>query len=321
MTENVQKANYHFLLKFCCIFGLLLCSCQTQYCETIIPIISSPTPKVCGNSLLGFPDFTREESRESWSKEAFIARSFALELDLYRAITGYKRALFLLPPKKLERRQEIEYAIILCYYLGEKFNDVVETFEKSSLIEFPLKFAARNDLLIILYDSYQKIDSVEKAGNIQNIIDETDPCLSDRLQLSQSIKKGDLNYLVAHQEEKSVENLVNSYYLQKKSVQQAEFLNAVFPGAGYYYVGQKQTALTSLVINGLFAAATYYFFDQGNIAAGLIVLSLESGWYFGGIKGAGLAAREYNERLYENLAREVLCKQQLFPSFMIQHTF
>ena len=302
-------------------FSILLVGCRSQHCE-IEPRICSPAPKACGNSLLGFPDFTREESRESWSKEAFIARSFAQEFDLYRAITGYKRALFLLPPAYIERRQQIEYGIILCYYLGEKYNDVVETFEKSSLIDFPPSFPARTDLLIILYDAYQKIGCPEKADRIQTIICEGDSHLSERLQLSQALLKGNLAYLVDSQyEEPAVECLVNTYYSQEKSVQRAEFLNAILPGAGYYYVGQKQTALTSFVINGLFTAAAYYFFDQGNIAAGLIIASLEGGWYFGGIKGAGIAAREYNERLYENLAREALCKQQLFPILMIQHTF
>ena len=37
-----------------------------------------------------------------------------------------------------------------------------------------------------------------------------------------------------------------------KSPTKARWLNGILPGAGYSYIGQKQTALTSFLINALF---------------------------------------------------------------------
>ena len=45
------------------------------------------------------------------------------------------------------------------------------------------------------------------------------------------------------------------------------------------------------------------------------------GWYFGGINGAGLAAQEYNERVYERLARDTMIENKLFPILMLEKAF
>ena len=95
----------------------------------------------------------------------------------------------------------------------------------------------------------------------------------------------------------------------------------LLPGAGYYYVGQKKAALTAFVINSLFTAAAYQFFAKGYPAAGFITLSFEAGWYFGGINGAGLAAKEYNERLYEVKAKDFMLKERLFPLLTFETSF
>ncbi len=44
-------------------------------------------------------------------------------------------------------------------------------------------------------------------------------------------------------------------------------------------------------------------------------------WYFGGIYGAGLAAKEYNKSLFECSAEETKIENKLFPILMIQTTF
>lgn len=79
--------------------------------------------------------------------------------------------------------------------------------------------------------------------------------------------------------------------------------------------------MTSFIINALFAAATYQLIDRGYVAAGIIVGSLEMGWYIGGINGAGLEAKEYNQSLYNTCAKEVMIRNQLFPVLMFETTF
>src|SRR5271170_7259307 len=67
-------------------------------------------------SLSPFVPLSEEESCTDWGKEYRIALSFAQDFDLYRAITGFKRALFLMPPENVDRRLEVEYAVALAYF-------------------------------------------------------------------------------------------------------------------------------------------------------------------------------------------------------------
>ena len=108
---------------------------------------------------------------------------------------------------------------------------------------------------------------------------------------------------------------------KKKSVSRAQTYNAILPGAGFLYVGQKQSALTSFLLNGLFIWASIHFYSKGNYAAGAVFTSLETGWYFGGIYGAGESAKLYNERLYEKEAYPILNSGGFFPVLMLRYGF
>ena len=118
-----------------------------------------------------------------------------------------------------------------------------------------------------------------------------------------------------------LQDFLHSYDKAKKSVPKAQALNAVFPGAGYLYVGQMQSAFTATLLNGLFIGASYYFFQSGNVPAGAIFTLFEMGWYGGGIYGVGEEAKFYNERMYEKQATPMMNKHKLFPAFMISHAF
>src|SRR3990167_6793986 len=74
---------------------------------------------------------TDEEKKEDFAKEFIIAKRFAEEMDLYRAITNFKRAEILADSQNC-RFLEIQYNILLCYFLAKKYEDVILTFEKSS---------------------------------------------------------------------------------------------------------------------------------------------------------------------------------------------
>ena len=63
-----------------------------------------------------------------------MGKAFAREMDLYRALTCFKRAHILIPKSNRERLEEIDYDIFLAYYLGNKYNDAIDAFETSSLM-------------------------------------------------------------------------------------------------------------------------------------------------------------------------------------------
>jgi tetratricopeptide (TPR) repeat protein len=305
---------------------LVTTACQQNAMLLEPDIIYTPQQRHIEELPSAFPTLSANERDTPWGREMLIGRAFARELDLYRAITAYKRALVLLPACEQPRRDQITYDIILCYYLGGKYQEAIETFESSELRDATAaSFPAFGDLLILLYEAYRQDCRFERAEAIRSVIEKCSPETADDLTLSEAILNGNIAstrcLAEGRLDEREVTSWLNCYCAEAKSVRAAQWLNGLLPGAGYLYVGQAKTALTSLILNGLFIAATYQFFDHHYPAAAIITLSLEAGWYFGGINGAGLAAKEYNQRLYENYGKEILVETRLFPIMMFEYAF
>lgn len=303
----------------------LLFGCA-PHCAKIEPEISyTPSTRLIQALPSPFEKLSKVELQQEWGRHFFIGLNFANEMDLYRAITEFKTALIFVSKKNEERRLQIEYCLFLCYYLGQKYGEAVEIFTTTSLSRVDESFPAYEELMIMLYDSYRNTGQIENQNWIYKNIEEYDPELAANLALSANLQDGNIDAAKAMVEAEPkwepIKTYLGQYEGATKSVKAAQTLNAILPGAGYYYLGQKKTALTSFIINALFIGATYFFMKEGNIPAGLVTASLESGWYVGGINGAGLSAREYNEHLYEVNTKEVLLRNQLFPILMLKKTF
>ena len=268
-----------------------------------------------------FPPLSPIEQHEEWGREWTIGRAFAHQLDLYRAITAFKRAEILISSEH-PRRREIEYEILLCYFFGKKYNDVIDTFEHSGLCHVDKSFLPYRDLLLILYECYGETDNLERRSRILELMDQSFPETAHQLLLSEALREGNLDQLSCFaQDDPDLSHLLTSYYAKKKSVGKAQFFNALVPGAGYLYLGQRQSAMTAFLLNGLFIAAAWQFFSHDHLAAGIITTIFESGWYFGGIYGAGEEAKYYNEHIYEKDASTLLNQRKLFPTLMLQYDF
>jgi len=272
-----------------------------------------------------FDKLKTEELRSEWGRELRIGTKFATEMDLYRAITSFKRSLILMPQDQTERRWQAEYGIVLCYYLGNHFQDAVETFELGTLPHVPETFPGFRNLMLILNDAYLKIGDGPRAAIMMKLLKNYDEDAALDLTLTKEISEGNISTIRQlaenHPKKKEIIAFTDQYCCNAKSVRKAQTLNAILPGSGYLYVGQKKSAFTSLTLNTLFTAAAIHFFKEGNVAAGIICVSFESGWYIGGINGAGLAAKSYNESIYNTNAKEVMMKNRLFPVLMFKHTF
>jgi hypothetical protein len=300
----------------------LLCSCLPKD-KPFSPVVHSSIKRQDLTSLEGgFKPFSKEEGRSDWGKEYLIGEALAKDLDFYRAITSFKRARVLVPATELDRKQQIEYATILTYYLGEKYQQVIVLFEESDLRETGPTFPAFRSLTLMLYDSYQRVGEDDRARTIHRLIERYSEEDALSLTLHTALRQGDIATLEkAPEEYQDVHLAIDTFKARKKSVQKAKRLQAVLPGAGYFYTGQKKSAVTSFIINLLFSVAAYQLFDHGHVALGLITTSLETGWYLGGINGAGLAAKEYNERLYEPLAERVSRSERVIPILSFQSVF
>jgi hypothetical protein len=270
-----------------------------------------------------FIPLTAEERATDWGKEYLIAHACADELDLYRAVSTFKRAKVLQPSDA--RKLEIQYDIVLCFFLGKRYEEAIEAFEKSELAHVDKSFPAYHDLLLVLYDAYGEVKKEEKQTAVIALIEKTFPSTSEELKVSIALRQADFSmlehYADGFQSTSYLDNLLEGYTVEKKSVATAQMLNAIVPGAGYLYIGQRRSALTAFLLNGLFIAAATEFFLHDHLPAGIITLGFEAGWYFGGIYGAGEEAKYYNERLYEKAASTVLNEQKLFPILMLNHAF
>lgn len=321
LTKNLSKTGISVLGAI----TLLLSGCQPRL-SPIDPTITYVIPQHKLERLpSAFDPFTIDEQSQDWAKEIMIGDAFAREQDLYRAITAYKRALLLTPCDLKDRRLQILYNIALCYYVGSKYQDVINTFEGSELTEAKPPFPSLDNLLIMLYDSYMNEGQCDRAAVVLELIQACSPDTARDLTLYTDVIQGDVcgvsTVADKHPASKTLMPYVCEYISATKSPKKAKVLNAILPGAGYYYVGQKKSALTSFLINALFTAAAYQFIHHGYYAAGAITASLELGWYMGGINGAGIEATEYNQRLYEAMGHKMLVDNDLFPVLMFETAF
>lgn len=272
-----------------------------------------------------FSPLSSEEKASDWGKEYVIARAFADELDLYRAVSTFKRAAILLPEETTPRKLEIQYDILLCYFLAKHYDEAIEAFDHSCLAHVDKSFPAYHDLLLVLYECYREMDIPEKQQRIYELMEKSYPDTAEKIKLSRAIREGDLAQVAGFADgfnhSSYLDSLLNCYSGEKKSVAKAQLLNALLPGAGYLYIGQRKSALTAFLLNGLFITAAVQFFLHHHFAAGIITTGFEAGWYFGGIYGAGEEAKYYNERIYEKNASGVLNEHHLFPTLMMQYEF
>ncbi len=314
-------------VSFVLMAGLALTqvSCQPT-CQKMEPVIVCQLPTSRINTLpSAFPSLSPAERQQEWTKELLMGEVFARECDFYRAITCYKRALILLPPCENARHLQLDYDLILCYYLGGKYQEAIHVFEASDLSQTNPDFPAFSHLLLIIYESYLQIKQEEKAECVLEIIRQFSPDTAQDLSLYQSLKSGDIERssdLISQHRDAEAMQMDFAFYNQfAKSPQKARMLNAILPGAGYYYVGQRRSAMTSFIINALFTAAAYQFFRNGYPAAGAITASIETGWYLGGINGAGIEAQEFNTRLFEGVSKKILIEHHCFPVLMFETSF
>ena len=304
---------------------LLGASCHRQVPSLPPEIDYTPTTAELQRRVSPFPPLSSAERAAAWGQEFVIGTALARDLDLYRAITAFKRALILMSESEIERRTEAEYDILESYFLGQKYPETISAFETTSLTKISEEFPAFEDLMIMLYTSYRKMGDEERAGKVMALLEKNHPAVAQKLRLSAAIVVGDVETAEATAEANpgyhDVALALQDFTLQKKSVQRASAYNALLPGMGYWYVGQRTSALTSFFLNALFIWAAVRFFETGNTAAGIITTGFEVGWYVGGIYGAGIAAQQYNEKLFETRAQTLMMNNKLYPVLMLRYSF
>jgi hypothetical protein len=251
------------------------------------------------------------DGQGNWVEERLIGRSFAQQGDYYRAITAFKRSLILLPEESASRCFELQYDILLCYCFAQRWSDALSHYRSSELGQIPPDFPARRDLILLVQEILLQTGDSVGSEHMDRMLSPED---AKARQLSRSLQL------------RAWENVDSASFKElwtahRKSPDRAAFLQAIFPGAGYWYVGQTRAGVTSFLLNALTTAATVTLATHHQWAAAFLVGSLELGWYMGGMNGAALAAHQWNQRLGEDLAYPLLMRERSATLFRLEYAF
>jgi TolA-binding protein len=232
--------------------------------------------------------------------------------DYFRAITEYKRFLFLHPTDLRAGRAQLQ--IGLSYQRGQQWEDARQTFESIAQQHPDADIRAEAAYLVgetsyrqgrylqaitdlrpvaerygqtpvgeraryLLGWSYLRARQWPEAAQTFETIDTASPWFPSSRTLAEAAREGE--------------------HLPRKSPVLAGLMSAVIPGTGHFYTGRFRDGTVALLLNGAFLAAGIEAVSAGNEAAAGLLLFFEAAWYSGTIYGAVNAAQKYNRDLEE----------------------
>jgi TM2 domain-containing membrane protein YozV len=242
------------------------------------------------------------------SQYDFAERLFH-EKDYERAITEYKRFIFLFPESTLSERASL--MIGHTYFKEEKwkesvlsFGEFITMYPESPDIAEAYYFKGTGERRLKRYEdallsleTVHQLDSEEyrERASLESALLYLDKNDWKKAQTLFSTIPDKSNYFdSALIFSKGLENMDN---IPRKSPVLAGTLAACLPGAGHFYTERYRDALVAFLLNGVFIGAAYEFFDDENYFAGAIASAFELGWYAGNIYSAVGSAHKFNRRM------------------------
>lgn len=278
-----------------------------------------PSPLLFEKGPDPFAALKAEESQGRWAQDFILAKKFQAISDSAES-RHYFRSASLLAPQDADWALCLDYQLLLLEMLASQHTAVIQLFERSK----PLQqlYAAQGavhrevyqDLLVILADSYLRVARTDRLEEVLSLMPQSGAATM-RVYADLTNRKEPANAPEA------VKEALASYHAEKFNPGRAALLNAVLPGAGYYYIGQHSSALTSFILNAATTAAAVYFFERSNWGAGVLFATMECGWYFGGISGAYDEAYYFNNRLWEKKLSPVINEGKFAPALQLNFTF
>ncbi len=286
----------------------------------ISPVHASPQYR---ENSQGFDQLSSAERSQNFIIEYQLGQSFAKQQDYEAARTCFKRALLLCNEPR--RSLEIQYATLLSYYKEQRFNELVEFFENHSLLYADASFIAYSDLLVILYHSYEQLGQLKKADSVLENIKKSHGDQALEIELSGAILRRDFDRVFdisnSLTQKDLINNLTSQFLKKRKSITSAKWMNAALPGLGYYYLGQKKSALISFTMNALLITGAVQLFINHYYTLGALTSLFELGWYAGGVFGAQKSAYLYNETLFSAYAEKIFYQESLSLQDKLSYDF
>jgi TolA-binding protein len=232
--------------------------------------------------------------------------------DYFRAITEYKRFLFLYPGDP--RAGRVQLQVGRSYQRGQQWEEARQTFEAIAQQHPDADIRAEAAYLIgetafqqgryaqaiadlravaerygqtpvgeraryLLGWSYLRARQWPEASQTFESISAASPFFPSSRALAEAAREGE--------------------QLPRKSPALAGLMSALIPGTGHFYTGRWRDGTIALLLNAAFLTAGIEAVSAGHEAAAGLLLFFEAAWYSGAVYGAVNAAQKYNRDLEE----------------------
>ena len=237
----------------------------------------------------------------------FAERLFE-EKDYFRAITEYKRFIFLSPESELI--ETCFFRICESYFEAGRWQDAIDSLD-TFLARYPAGRLAYDALLLKGRAEKNLKRYHEALSSFERVIALNSGPLRDMAFFESALVYVELeNWAMAresfsHISEGSVlypktwifsSGLEEIDSIPRKSPAVAGTLAAIIPGSGHLYTERSRDALVAFLLNAAFIWAAVELFQDDNYVAGGVVTFFELGWYTGNIYSAIGSAHKYNRR-------------------------
>jgi tetratricopeptide (TPR) repeat protein len=290
--SNLRIALLVFVIVFVCTFKVALAGQEQQ--REYVPATEESIP-----TALGFADVLFSEQ------------------DYYRAVTEYKRFIYLHPEHPHTGRAYLNIA--RAAIAVERWEDALAALEKvlDRDIHEPLRAQAHLLRAEVAYLQEDFSFGYSYLGQLKNLHPE--PALEQRvreLQLWSLLEDGELEQARMFAQTRELELYPDAediralQDLPRKSPRLAGTLSALLPGAGQLYNGRYREAGMAFALNAAFLAGGIQAINTGNTVLGGILLFFEAGWYGGNIYNAVNTAHKSNRTRYRNALDRLRDKYQ-----------
>lgn len=250
-----------------------------------------------------------------------IADAFMEEGEFYRAITEYKKFLFLFPDS--EKADYAMFRVGMAYYRGEEFEAAARTFaavlEKYGGGAYAAPSAYFEGINLWKLGKFDRAEtSLDRVGSLDPASEYAPLSLIGKSLLSYDAKdlpgcrKELERFLATYPQDARAENvretiaqLDRNMEIPRKSPAVAGAMSAVVPGSGYMYAGRIGDGLVALAVNGLFIAGTVVAIHQEQYAVAAIVGGIGLPFYVGNIYGSANAATKWNIGVRKELRESI----------------
>jgi len=251
-----------------------------------------------------------------------LADAFMAEDEYYRAITEYKKFLFLFPDS--DKAAYASFRIGLAYYRGQEYESAVQSFATVKNKYGESGYAAESGYFEGL--SYWKLGRFDRAEAIfEQVVTQAPGSPHAPLALLgkslvsfdgknlDGLREGLTRFLAIYPEDPRAGNVRQTIALldekgepPRKSPVLAGVMSALVPGTGYMYADRYGDGIIALVVNGLFIAGTVVALHKEEYAVAAIAGGIGLPFYVGNIYGSANAATKWNIAVRKELRDRIV---------------